>query len=315
MGAWISIVNKFLLIMLCLIFHTSFGWADVSTSKNVNVQLRWFHQFQFAGYYAAIEKGFYKDEGLNVRLTERDLKKTSVNAVLSGEAQYGVADAGLLVQRMQGDPVVLLMQIYQHSPIIIITKQETGINNPYALRGKRLMFDEKGSSHAVIVSTLTDTLGGLSEVTTVKHTFRLDEFIAGEVDAISGYITSQPFILENMGIKTNIINPRDYGIDFYGDNLFTTELEVKKNPDRVKKMISATLKGWEYALNNPDEIIKLIKEGKKKLIEKEFVSMTSMNTWVYEEDIGRICSFLISNDAPRISGQVIAVDGNTLRMH
>ena len=53
----------------------------------------------------------------------------------------------------------------------------------------------------------------------------------------------------------------------------------------------------------------------KKLIEKEFVSMTSMNTWVYEEDIGRICSFLISNDAPRISGQVIAVDGNTLRMH
>ena len=93
----------------------------------------------------------------------------------------------------------------------------------------------------------------------------------------------------------------------------TLAMELGKFKIRVNAICPGTIKG--------DRMGRVIRDKSKflniskKLIEKEFVSMTSMNTWVYEEDIGRICSFLISNDAPRISGQVIAVDGNTLRMH
>ena len=93
----------------------------------------------------------------------------------------------------------------------------------------------------------------------------------------------------------------------------TLAMELGKFKIRVNAICPGTIKG--------DRMGRVIRDKSKflniskKLIEKEFVSMTSMNTWVYEEDIGRICSFLISNDAPRISGQVIAVDGNTLKMH
>ena len=93
----------------------------------------------------------------------------------------------------------------------------------------------------------------------------------------------------------------------------TLAMELGKYKIRVNAICPGTIKG--------DRMGRVIRDKSKflniskKLIEKEFVSMTSMNTWVYEEDIGKICSFLISNDAPRISGQVIAVDGNTLRMH
>ena len=93
----------------------------------------------------------------------------------------------------------------------------------------------------------------------------------------------------------------------------TLAMELGKFKIRVNAICPGTIKG--------DRMGRVIRDKSKflniskKLIEKEFVSMTSMNTWVYEEDIGRICSFLISSDAPRISGQVIAVDGNTLKMH
>ena len=100
-----------------------------------------------------------------------------------------------------------------------------------------------------------DTLGGPKNIKFVQHTFTSEDLINGSVDAISGYITDQPFALEQQGIAVNVINPRDYGIDFYGDNLFTTEQEIQQHPDRVEKIIRATIKGWQYALNHPEEII------------------------------------------------------------
>ena len=85
--------------------------------EKVRIQLKWFHQFQFAGYYAALEKGFYAEEGLDVELIERDPASDNIDDVISGRAEYGVADAGLLLSRLKGKPVVLLAQIFQHSPL------------------------------------------------------------------------------------------------------------------------------------------------------------------------------------------------------
>ena len=93
----------------------------------------------------------------------------------------------------------------------------------------------------------------------------------------------------------------------------TLAMELGKYKIRVNAICPGTIKGDRMGrvIRDKSKFLKI----SKKLIEKEFVSMTSMNTWVYEEDIGKICSFLISNDAPRVSGQIIAVDGNTLKMH
>ncbi len=246
-------------LLLCFAFSSSHVSATEKI-ETVTLQLRWSHQFQFAGYYAAREKGFYAEEGLNVIFKERDPKKGHIQSVIDGDAVYGVADAGLLLDRMTGKPVVLLKQIFQHSPLVFISRKDSGIISPYEMIGKKVMFNTEGNSDAPLLIMLQDTLGGLEKITAIPHSYNDEDFVSGKVDVMSAYITSEPFSFNQRGIPVNIINPQNFGIDFYGDNLFTTEAEIENHPERVEKMIRATLKGWQYALAHPNEIIDFIIE-------------------------------------------------------
>lgn len=129
--------------------------ANTKVSSNnkekITVQLKWYHQFQFAGYYAAIEKGFYAEEGLQVELRQRVAGTSHIEDVLEGRAQYGVSDAGLLLARQQGKPVVLLAQILQHSPLVLLTRKDSGIRSAEDLAGKRVMFDAEGDGNMPII--------------------------------------------------------------------------------------------------------------------------------------------------------------------
>ena len=98
----------------------------------------------------------------------------------------------------------------------------------------------------------------MNRVSLIPQTYNHEKLITGDIDAIATYLSNELFKLKSKGVAVNVIDPRSYGIDFYGDNLFTTEKEVDQQPDRVKKMVRATLKGWEYALEHKDEIIDLI---------------------------------------------------------
>ena len=93
----------------------------------------------------------------------------------------------------------------------------------------------------------------------------------------------------------------------------TMAMELGKFNIRVNVICPGTIKGDRMRRVIRDKA-KFLKVSKKS-VEKEFVSMTSLNNWIYEEDIGKMSCFLISDDAARISGQIIAVDGNTIRMH
>lgn len=263
--------NLFIIIGGILLFFAAAGAFAQDTGKSsrhggeqfpepVTIQFKWFHQFQFAGYYAAKEKGFYADEGLNVTLRERDPKRGLVAPVLEKDAEYGVADSGLLLERINGAPVVLLAQIFQHSPLVLIAKRSSGIISPYEMVGKRVMYSPRGSGDAAVHAMLLDTIKDIALVRDVPHTFKIDDLIDGKVDVTTAYITSQPFELKLLGVEFNIINPQSYGIDFYGDNLYTTDEEITRHPERVEKMIRASLKGWQYALMHKEEIIDLIIE-------------------------------------------------------
>jgi|GEM_PF-882184 len=232
--------------------------AQKATLERVTIQLRWFHQFQFAGYYAAIEKGFYAEEGLRVSLRQFEPGRDRLAPVLEGKAQYGVGDPALLKLRMQGKPVVLLAQIFQHSPSVLITRRESGIFSPEGLIGKKVMMPLDDIGSASIQSMIVESLGGLNRILVVPHTYNADKFVSGQVDAMTTYLSNEPYKLKAGGVAVNVIDPRSYGIDFYGDNLFTTEKETNQHPNRVEKILRATLKGWSYALEHKDEIIELI---------------------------------------------------------
>jgi len=251
---------KYLIIFLSALFFIFSPEVHSEELEKVRIVFKWKHGFQFAGYYAAKEKGFYKEEGLDVDLLEfQPGEKHYINKVSDNDAEYGVADTGLIWAYSKGKPVVMLSQIFQHSPMVFFTLKSSGIINPYQLAGKKVSTDIFRVGNAQLHIMFLETLGDFrKKVKLVKPYYDYNKLINKEVDAMGGYITDQPFWFKSKGVEINIINPQNYGIDFYGDNFFTNKKEIKEHPERVKKMMRASLKGWNYALDHPDEIIELI---------------------------------------------------------
>ncbi|GGC05730.1 hypothetical protein GCM10011352_34890 [Marinobacterium zhoushanense] len=218
------------------------------------MQLKWFNSFQFAGYYMAKEKGFYADAGLDVEIIERDPKFNNIEQLIAGDADYGVADSSLLLYRADGKPVRVMASIFQHSPLVFVAHKSADIFGPQDLQGKRISY-QKGLDDASLLSMLQE--GGVNEgdFEFVPLDFTGQAFIDGKVDATSAYLSNQPFRLRELGIDFTILNPHNYGIDFYGDILFATDATLSEYPERSRRFMQASIKGWEYALEHPQETI------------------------------------------------------------
>jgi len=226
----------------------------------VSIQLNWYHQFQFAGYYAAKEQGFYQALGLDVELRELDDQGTSEERVITGKADYGISDSSLILAKSQGKPVVIVAQIFQHSPTTLATLRSSNISSPFDLMGKRIMVNSSLQNFAPVSAMLLQTDPNMTAFTWQEHNEQYSALVEGNTDAILIYNTNEPFKFKQANIDIFTIDPRDYGIDFYGDSLFTSESEVKNNPQRVQAIRQATIQGWQYALSHKAEIIKLIAE-------------------------------------------------------
>ncbi len=173
-----SIASAALIVLLVC----SVAVSAEPAAETVTVQLKWSHHFQFAGFYAAVEKGFYAEEGLEVTLRERDSEKSHIQSVLHGEAQYGVADAGLLLDYLQGEDVVLLKQIFQHSPLVLLSLKNSGIAAAHDLVGRTVMVDIEGRSSAPILAMLLNTMGDIGQVQFVPQSFSLEDLTSGGFD-------------------------------------------------------------------------------------------------------------------------------------
>ena len=232
------------------------AWA----METVTLQLKWTHAFQFAGYYAALEKGYYREAGLNVLLRLGGPYIDPVASVLAGNAQYGVGTSSLLLARKAGQPVVVLAVIFQHSPLVLLVHRgdaTQGIPGIRDLVGKRVMLEPQSDELIAYLKQEGITLDQLVQVP-LGHAEHYEELIQGDVDAISAYDTYEPYYLDRAGSAYQTYSPRMGGIDFYGDNLFTTEQELKAHPQRVRAFRDASLRGWRYAMAHPEEITDLI---------------------------------------------------------
>ncbi|MBF0351864.1 MAG: ABC transporter substrate-binding protein [SAR324 cluster bacterium] len=222
---------------------------------SVTLQLKWKHQFQFAGYYAAVEKGFFQEEGLAVKILEAPADGSSFEPVLAGEAEFGIAMSDLILLRAKGHPVVALGAIYQHSPLIVLAPEKSGIDTVHDLLNRKLMIEHHAAE--ILAYLETENLPA-SKLILYPHTFDISQILNGDIDAMTAYSTDEPFLLKEKGIKYNVFSARAGGIDFYGDILFTMEEQIKKHPKRVLGFLKASTRGWEYALNHSEEIIELI---------------------------------------------------------
>lgn len=240
-----------LLLVVVLVFAPLPGWA----MEAVTLQLKWQHAYQFAGYYVAKTQGFYREVGLEVDIREGRPGVDVVGEVVSGRSQYGTGSSGLVLDRVRGRPIVALAVIFQHSPDVLMVAAKSGIDSPQRLVGKRVM---TSYSTPGVAAMLLNEVGSLDRFQMLDQTNELAALIDGRLDAISGYVTDQPFFFRERGFSITLLHPSHYGVDFYGDTLFSSEAELHDHPERVRAFRTASLKGWEYAMAHPEDTIRLV---------------------------------------------------------
>ena len=250
-----KLFSLFLLLLLFLLCRPFFAHSQNSGLEKVTLQLKWRHQFQFAGYYAAVEKGYYKQAGLDVKIVEASEELEPVSAVLSGKADFGTCNADLVLYRGAGKPVVVLAVIFQHSPNVLLARKDAGINNIHDLSGKKVMIEPHS---AELFAYLNHEGISTDSITILPHSFDTKDLVDKKVEAMSAYSTDEPFPLQQAGFDFIEFTPLSGGIDFYGDCFFTSEENIKKNPARVKAFRDASLLGWKYAMSNHEHIADLI---------------------------------------------------------
>lgn len=221
-----------------------------NTTNDITLQLSWKNQFQFAGYYIAKEKGYYKDVNLNVTIKEFEYGMDLSNVIENGETDFAVGRSSLLIDRAKGKDIVALYSAFQHSPLVLLVRENSNIKSLQDLKNKRVMLTADAKGTASIIAMLSSNKLYLDDIKLQKHSFNLDDLITGKTDAMGSYISNEPLLLDEKGIKYRIFDPRDYGFEFYSDILFTSASFIKKNPKLTQDFYEATKKGWEYAFNH-----------------------------------------------------------------
>ena len=227
--------------------------------ERVRLQLKWRHQFQFAGYYAAVHKGFYRQAGLEVEIREAGDGVNPVDSVLKGESDFGIYGTDLVRYRAMGVPLVAVAAIFQHSPAILACRLDHGIRQVSEMVGKRIYMEpDVAEIQAFLKLKGIETNTYVNPYHPTTHDFTVESLISGRVDGMYVYASDELFTLSNANVNCTIFSPREVGIDFYADLLFTTERTIAQNPRLVRSFREATVRGWEYALAHKAEIIDLI---------------------------------------------------------
>ena len=248
--------------LILLSIFSSMSQALTSAPKEeVTLQLKWTHQFQFAGYYMAKAKGYYDEAGLDVTINPAQPEKNPVLQVIQDEADFGIGHSELILNYAKGDPVVVLGVVLQRSPMGLVTIDPT-INSPSDFHGKKMMLD---NNMAEIFAYMRQYSVDRRDV--ILHRHRLAspvELLRGGVDVLSIYKSTAHAGLQELrqaGHEVKVFYPHEQGIDFYGDNLFTTQRMIMERPNAVRAFREASFKGWHYAINNPEETVRYILEN------------------------------------------------------
>ncbi len=221
----------------------------------VKVQLGWYHQAQWAGFYSADQNGFYTDEGISIKLLPRpDPRFDTIGVVVDGGADFGTHNGvGMINACSQGRPVVAIAAIYRRDPLVFFTLLESGITKPQDFPGHTIRaLNPRGNE--VVFRAMMNRLGlDPDSVIQVDAGYDMSPFYSREVDIWPGFLTDEVLSARENGYDVNVILPGYYGVHLYGMTIFTTEKRIRENPELVERFLRATLRGYRWAIDIPSE--------------------------------------------------------------
>ncbi len=232
-----------------------------SAADKLVLQLHGPAQFEFAGFYAALWKGFYRDSGLAVEIKPGADRGQAlidpVREVTEGRAQFATGTAELVVRTAQGLPLLLLAPVFQQSGAAVYYRADNDSASPGALTKAKL--GRLPASDILDIELATALKAeGIDRSKLRSVALEPGQIVAAladrSVDAAIGSAWDVPFLARARGIALKSFNPADYRVEFYGETLFTLQRLAKREAQMVRSFRAASLKGWEYALQHPEEI-------------------------------------------------------------
>jgi len=251
----------FLLIALLLASCREVAEPAAQELTPITLPVGYIPNVQFAPMYVAIEKGYYREQGLDVSM-DYNMETDSVALIGAGELDFAIVSGEqVLLGRAQGLPVVYVMTWYQQFPVGVAALAESGIEEPADLVGKKVGIPGLYGASYIGLRALLQA-NGLQEsdltLDSIGYT-QTEALINGLEDAVVVYVSNEPIRLESEGYTVNILRTSDY-LDLVANGLITSESMIKEHPDLVRGMVAATLKGVAYVSEHPDEAFEICKK-------------------------------------------------------
>lgn len=225
----------------------------------VTVQLSWLHTVEFAGFYAAIDQGYYAEENLDVNLVAGAYDIQPWVEVAEGRADFGVAGGdSLLLARASGLPVRAIGVIFRLNPVVFMSLAESGITRPEDMVGKRvgIISPAMDNTNDIQLRAMLNRVGvdeASLELVLIED-YSYGSLTSGAMDVYSGFVQNEPVQAQMDGVAVNLIFPEEYGVRFYANVIFTRDDMITDHADVVERFIRATQRGHRYAVEHPDEV-------------------------------------------------------------
>ncbi|MSS70624.1 MAG: ABC transporter substrate-binding protein [Candidatus Latescibacteria bacterium] len=255
--------RNLLTILLIAVAALSCGSGQDAASGKIEFILDWKAQMEHSGFFVAQQKGFYREEGLEVKILDGNGAPNAATLVGNGTYKLGVSSgAATVIARAKGVPAVSVAVLNQRSPMVVYALAESDIIKPQDLAWKRVGVNFEGIKYQEYRALLTKLN---IDPATIKEIGMAGSdpapLLAGQVDALLGYTQDQPVQVELRGRKVNRIPLPDYGVNLYSTNLIVNEAFTKDHPDVVRRFVRASIKGWDYAIAHPDEAVSIYHAG------------------------------------------------------
>lgn len=245
---------------------SSFTLSTAFAADDVTLQLKWVTQAQFAGYYVAQDKGFYKDADLNVTIKPGGPDIAPPQVIAGGGADV-VVDwmPSALASREKGVALVNIAQPFKRSGMMLTCRKETGITSPDDFKGKTLGVWFYGNEYPFLswMSSLDIGTEGGDGVTVLKQGFNVDPLLQKQADCVSTMTYNEYWQVIDAGLSADdllVFKYEEQGVSTMEDGLYVLEENLKDEAfvDKMARFVAASMKGWTYARENPDEAAEIV---------------------------------------------------------
>jgi NitT/TauT family transport system substrate-binding protein len=243
------------------------GAGAAQAQDKLTLQLKWVTQAQFAGYYVAKDKGFYKEVGLDVTVKAGG-PDINPSQVIAGGGADVIVDwmPSALATREKGVPIVNIAQVFKRSGMMLTCRKDSGVKTPADFKGRTLGVWFYGNEYPFLswMDKLGyKTSGGGDAVKVLKQGFNVDPLLQKQADCISTMTYNEYWQLIEAGMKADqllVFKYEDQGVATLEDGLYATEKTINdpKMADKLARFLKASFKGWEYAVKNQAEAVQIV---------------------------------------------------------